>query len=340
MTADLDQLVDRARGLHVRSDAAAAYVRELDRWARPEARRVWPWFAVAATAAAAVVIAVVMRPAVAPAVVAIEPVHVGDRVAIVAAPGTAYRVVAASDAETRIAVDRGSITARLWHGATPHHLALEGGGVIATATGTVYSLEVTPAGGVVHVDEGTVEVVDPAGVHAVTAGTSLPASSPPPDPHAAARLLELPAPPAPALDAPPPLDAGTPLVDEPAPADAPAPPHVRPIDAGVPDASPMIIKDQWRLARLLRGQGKFAEAIAECEVIADAHDPTWSPIALVEAVRIYLSPLSDPERAIGVADRMLRDWPEHALVGETRALRCQALAQLGRAGECESHPAP
>jgi hypothetical protein len=305
---------------------------------------VWlPWLALGTAAAAAIVIALVMRPAPPAAVIAVEPLQISDRVAILAAPGTAYRIVAASETETRIAVDRGSITARLWHGATPHHLALEGGGVIATATGTVYSLAVTPAGGVVHVDEGTVEVVDPAGVHAVTAGTSLPALSTPPDPHAAARLLELPAPPTPVLDAPiattAAIDAG---IDEPAPADAPAPSHTRPsiTDGGTADASPMIIKDQWRLARLLRGQGKFAEAIAECEVIADAHDPTWSPIALVEAVRIYLSPLADPEHAIGIADRMLRDWPEHALVGETRALRCEALAQLGRGSECESHAAP
>jgi hypothetical protein len=56
----------------------------------------------------------------------------------------------------------------------------------------------------------------------------------------------------------------------------------------------------------------------------------WSPIALVEAVRIALGPLADPEHAIELADRMLRDWPHDPLVGEARTLRCRALSQLGK----------
>ena len=334
---NLDQLVDRARGLAVRTDVAETYVRDLDRWARPErTRRTWiPWLATGlATAAAIVVFALWSRAT--PAMLAM-PVQVGDRVTIIAEPGTSYRVVAASDAETRIAVDRGAVTARLWHGSTPHHLALEGGGVIATATGTVYSLSVGSSGsGVVHVDEGTVEVIDRGGVHAVAAGTSLPSNGPTPDPRAARALIELPTPAlTPSLDppdAPATPDAGVEIAITPDAATSSPPPHVA-VDAAVPDA-PASIKEQWRLARLLRGQGKFAESIAECDVIADAHDATWSPIALVEALRIYLGPLADPEHAIDVADRMLREWPAHQLVGETRALRCQALAQLGRGSEC------
>jgi hypothetical protein len=315
---NLDQLVDRARGVTVRTDGAEAYVRDLERWARPEpTRRAWiPWLVTGfATAAAIVVVLMWSRPA--PGVVAM-PVQVGDRVTIVAEPGTSYRVVAASPTETRIAVDRGSVTARLWHGATTHHLALEGGGVIATATGTVYSLSVGSTGsGVVHVDEGTVEVIDRDGVHAAPAGTSRPATAQtPPDAPAIA--------PDAAVEMTVAIDAAVPL---------PPTPHVV-IDAAVVGDAPASIKEQWRLARLLRGQGKFAEAIAECNVIVDAHDATWSPIALVEALRIYLGPLADPEHAIEVADRMLREWPDHQLVGETRALRCQALAQLGRGSEC------
>ena len=60
----------------------------------------------------------------------------------------------------------------------------------------------------------------------------------------------------------------------------------------------------------------------------------WSPIALVEAVRIELGPLADPERAIALADRVLREWSADALVSEARELRCRALRQLGRSDEC------
>jgi hypothetical protein len=69
-------------------------------------------------------------------------------------------------------------------------------------------------------------------------------------------------------------------------------------------------------------------------------DATWSPIALVEAVRIELGPRTDPERAIELAGRMLREWPNDALAPETRELRCRALRQLGRAGECAAPPPP
>jgi len=57
----------------------------------------------------------------------------------------------------------------------------------------------------------------------------------------------------------------------------------------------------------------------EPSVAPGAHDPIWSPIALVEAVRIELGPLADPERAIALADRVIREWPADALVSEARA---------------------
>jgi hypothetical protein len=94
------------------------------------------------------------------------------------------------------------------------------------------------------------------------------------------------------------------------------------------------IKDRWHTARLLRGQGRFTAALTECIAIADLRDPMWSPIALVEALRIELGPLADPERAVALADRMIREWPGDALTSEVRALRCRALDQLGRSAEC------
>jgi len=90
----------------------------------------------------------------------------------------------------------------------------------------------------------------------------------------------------------------------------------------------------------LRSQGRDAAALAECLAIADAHDAMWSPIALIEAVRIELGPVADPQRAIALAARMIRDWPADPLVGEARELRCRAPRQLGRDNECAPTPRP
>jgi len=43
---------------------------------------------------------------------------------------------------------------------------------------------------------------------------------------------------------------------------------------------------------------------------------------------------------IALADRAIREWPGDALVSEVRELRCRALRQLGRGGECGSAPPP
>jgi len=128
------------------------------------------------------------------------------------------------------------------------------------------------------------------------------------------------------------------------PADArPSPPHelAPPHDAEVPPPDSLgsagpTVNERWRSARLLRSQGKFAEAIIECEAIADAHDATWAPIALVEAARIELGPLAAPERAITYVERFEREWSGNGLLPEARDLRCRALGQLGRSSECSS----
>ncbi|MGE0868646.1 MAG: hypothetical protein AB7P03_08795 [Kofleriaceae bacterium] len=338
--SELDALIQRARDANVRRDVADGYVRELDRWAqRPAAPRRWvPWVVSGLAVAAAIAVFVMRRPD----VTAIDsPIHIGDRVAIVADPNTTYRVMRADGDATTIAVDRGRITARLWPGGAPHKLALEGGGVVATATGTVYSLAVTSQGASVEVERGSVRVEGADGAHSVRAGEIWPASAARSDHRASARLLELSAPepsPAPASPAPAP-----PLPPPPAVADAGAidPSHDAGVRGGAHPADvaadpPLSIKDRWRRARLLRAQAKFNEALADCEVIADANDPVWSPIALVEAARIYAGPLANPERAIQLADRMIREWPAATLTGEARTLRCQALAQLGRSPpECD-----
>lgn len=338
----LDGLIERARAADVNREAAERYVRELDRWARPAVRphRRWlPWLAAGVAAAAVVVLAVLWWSSsqAAPWV----PVRIGDRVAIVADPATAYRVVRADAGETAIAIERGAVTARLWPGARPHRLTLSGLGLTATATGTVYSLAIGASGAVVHVIEGTVEVRADDGPHVVHAGASWPADGAAADPGAGRVLLALAAPPPEPL---PPaaavVDAGTGAAvnagDDAgiaAAGDAGEPPGDAATGGGrgAPPGAAPTIKDRWHTARLFRGQGKFAAALAECLAIAEARDPTWSPIALVEAVRIALGPLADPDRAIALADRMLRDWPGDPLAAEVRELRCRALRQLGRA---------
>jgi hypothetical protein len=430
---DLDAMIERARDAAVRRDIAEAHVRELERWTARSAPRRWlGWLAgaAAATAVAAALAMVVARRAGAPDV---APIRIGDRVALVAEPGTAYRIVRAGGDDTAIEIARGAVTARLWPGTRPHRLALQGGGVVATATGTVYSLTVESGNASVHVDEGTVDVQVGAAIHTVAAGASWPpdrvrvpgrassllALAPPP--RAPARLAgdraagnpapsaapdrptdaadaasstgasagspavaatassaaaatappsATPAgatgtPPAPIASAPPPSPATTAHAPARPPAITAAPPAVpaqrrtqgasASAAAGSPPSPPAglrtvqrpeseparatsatvsTIKDRWRLARQLRTEGKLRAAVAECLAIADARDSTWSPIALVEAIRIYAGPLADSAQVLALADRVIHEWPANTLVSEARQQRCRALHKLGRGGEC------
>ncbi|MGE0550309.1 MAG: hypothetical protein AB7O24_03700 [Kofleriaceae bacterium] len=340
--SNLDALIQRAREATVRHDIAEGYVRSLDQWAQraqTSAPRRWlPWLVTAVAIAAAIVALAIRRPQ---ATVVATAVRLGDRVAIVADADTVYRVARAERETTTITVERGRITARLWPGRQPHKLSLEGGGVVATATGTVYSLAVTSNVASVDVDHGTVLVEDAHGAHSVHAGEVWPATSKPRDRRAAEALLALsellPATPADGLRPASPVDAGI-IVDGAADAHEPArDASAPPLDAA--EQAPLTIKDRWRRARLLRSQAKFKQALADCVAIADANDPVWSPIALVEATRIYAGPLASPEQAIRSADRLLRDWPTAELASEARKLRCQAHAALGRTPtECKSVP--
>jgi hypothetical protein len=318
----LDQMIEHARAATVDRDAAERYVRELDRWARPAVPApLWRWLmlgAGAGLAAAAIALVVIGWPRATDDDLA--PVRVGPQVAVVADADSLYHVVRTDHDATVVEIERGAVTARLWPGAH-HRLTLAGLGVTANAVGTVYSLAIRTGHPVVHVVEGTVEVRADDGVHLVHAAETWPQDGAPANPAAGTLLLQLTAPPPDAAiattdepPAPPPLDAGV-IVDAP-------PAHV------APPAIP--VKERWRQARLLRGLGMVADARPLGVAIGDARDPVWSPIALVEAVRIALGPLAAPERAIELADRMLRAWPKDPLAGEARSLRCRALSQLGR----------
>src|SRR5262245_51428020 len=105
---DLDTLIERARGASVDRAEAERYVRELDRWAPPAPgpRRWVPWLLPAVAILAFVVVLLNLHqnsahPPLAPRL----PVLIGDRVAIVAAPSTAYRVVRADRDSSEIAVE-------------------------------------------------------------------------------------------------------------------------------------------------------------------------------------------------------------------------------------------
>ncbi len=349
----LDQLIQRARDTDVREDVARARLDELGRWARSSEPRSrgWPWvlaLASAATAATAVLVTwfVLRDPP-----RGLDDVRLGDRVAIVASPGARYRVETSAADRTTIAVDHGTLTARLWPGPTPHALVLRGGGVEARATGTVYALSVDERGTVVEVHEGRVAVTDGTVSTSVAAGTSWPAGAPLRARGAAAHLLAL-VPPAPSIGTADPShadDAAVGAADAAQPADdalartgssAPGPQDARTLtraatteprtDAG----AGMTARERWRLVRLYRGQGKLDAALAECDQLEAERDRTWSPIALVECARIELGPMAAPERAIDRLARFARDWPEHQLASEARELRCRALAQLGRQAEC------
>jgi hypothetical protein len=349
----LEVLIQRARDVGVRDDHARVYVGELARWgaaAPVRPRRTWvPWLAGAF--AIAVLIVVVVAPRVVPRRGTVAgPLALGDRVAIVAEPNTTYRVARATADETVVDVERGTLTARLWPGESVHRLVLRGGAIEAVATGTVYSLTVDERGASVAVHEGSVAVTG-AETATVRPGQPWPASAVVHGAASARRLLAVARPaaavPASVVDGPPDVVSEARLPDAAAPgfdamSDLPRPDATSAVavwDAGAVDALVVVdampsLPERWRLARLYRGQASYDAAIRECIAIADAKDKTWSPIALVEAMRIELGPLTSPERALVLADRFAREWPNHDLAADARELRCRALRQLGRAAEC------
>jgi hypothetical protein len=312
----IDSLLARARSATVRDELAAARVAELARWARrAPARRAWWALGAATVVGVAAIVVLVTRPA--PELRG-EPVQVGARVAIVAEPGTRYRLAVTTAELTDIVVERGAVTARLWPGAVPHRLALHGGDLTAIATGTNYTLAVDEAGhGRVTVHEGSVALADGTRVAAVsggrgaTAAVQLAARAPPPPPPVPSRA------PAPAPEPEPEPAVASPSASPPAP-----PPRVAP-------PAPTLA-DRWSTARAHRARGDLAAAVAACIALADARDPTWSPIALLEAIQIELGPRTAPANALALADRFLAEWPDAAPAVEVRALRCRAAKQLGR----------
>jgi hypothetical protein len=352
----LNDLIECARAVGVRADHARDYVAGLPSLAATPAspRRAWaPWLVGAfGLAAAAVMLVLLLRGSDDGGNIAA--ITVGDRVAIIADPATTYRIARTTATETIVEVDRGTITARLWSGEVGHRLVLRGGSIDAVATGTVYSLTVDDRGEAsvaVHEGKVSVENAGPGTRAIVEPGARWPDTAPARGAASARRLLAA-ARPAARDVVQTHLDAGVvdasvqPEQEDAVAAAIPSDASARvPVDAmtpadamleAPPDALPVApsLNERWRRARLLRGQGNYDAAIKECLAIADANDRTWSPIALVEAIRIELGPLTSPERALVLADRFARTWASHDLAPEARELRCRALRQLGREPEC------
>ncbi len=359
----LEAVLAGARAAEVRRDVAERFVDELERWSRrdaatrtPARRRAWVLFGAAAMAAMAVVAVVSLWTRLAPppervadlphdVPVALEPLRLPG-VAVIAASDTRYQVVSSGPQGTELALRSGRLVVRAWPG---HSVQVDHQTFRASADGAVFRIARVPStttAVAVEVVAGamTIETRDPgamedARVERVGPGARWPADQAAvfaaSDQRAVTTLqqctafdLDLPSVPPPDADLH--LDAGSAAAD---PASSPA---RRALGARPgPDAPPGVsIKDRWRHARLLRAQADFAGALAECDAIADAHDPTWSPIALVEAARIYLGPLDDLEHVLTTTSRFFREYPTHALTRDVRELRCRALAQLGRGNEC------
>lgn len=337
MTRSLDALVARAREVELRAEPRERAVADAMRWRPPATPRPWlvPAFGLLAAAALALVV-IVWRPSARAA----TPLWVGPRVAIIVDAETSYQIDEVSDARATLSLARGSITARLMPGTEPYRLALRGAAVEATATGTIYTLAIVDGSAVVHVSEGQVEVRAAGDLHVVIAGDSWSASpaiataeSAAIGEAAAVQLRLLSPPPratTAAIDAAI-ADAGAPDAAVPDAGLAPAAPDAAVALHAVPPAPARSLPERWRRARQLRAQGAIERAADELRAISAADDPTWSPLALVEEIRLDLDARAAPEQAVMLADQLLARWPTHALVAEVRDLRCRALRQLGRA---------
>jgi hypothetical protein len=357
----LERAVAQARQLTVSPERAEARARETVRWGRAvqAAQRRAPWrpvLAVAAVAAAAA-IALWWRPGPErPEPMAIT--DVGERVALAPGPGALFSVVESSPSSTVIRVAAGQVTARLYRGAAGHRLSVAAGGVRFEATGTIYTVVMPDTGApyaIVH--EGTIDVVTERGEErSIPAGAAWPArqrvdrTRPA---QAAERLRQhrrATAEGAGALDPgraaqsggasesrPAAEDTASPVTADAAPPETdreatPAGPDARPADAA---------EDVWRHARLLRGQGRYRDALRELARLAAGGDPVWAPIAHLERMRI-LATMSDPRAVRDLGAQFRSRWPGHDLVGEATTLYCMASRQMGDAAPagCEAHASP
>lgn len=251
--------------------------------------------------------------------------HLGARVAILH-PANARIEVQEVDARlTRIRLEDGRVTARLFAGTAPYRLQISTRDLVAVAVGTIFAVERSGGTSRVRVREGVVRVLHSEREHRVAAGEIYDALRGRVEPDAVALEAEA----LETLALPPPPRRPDARTTSAAPSS--------PVPESPPDPAAI-----WREARLRRGAGADREAAELLEGLAARRDPTWSPLALAELVRLHAGPLHDPEQAIERADEFLARYGDHELRREVRLLSCAAHRSMGRSppGFCDSAPAP
>lgn len=226
-------------------------------------------------------------------------------VAILPSAGASYAVDESHAAATQVRLWHGGLTVRLYPGRRDYALAVIAGDVVVRARGTIFAVLRDTAGIRVYVERGEVEVSRASESWQVNAGQSWPMEAGVPEfvRESSQRLSEHVL----AAEAPPP---------------APPAPQV------APEQPP---EDLWRRARLLRGQGEARAAVRVLERLVARDDATWSPLALIEKMRIFTTELDDPARTETLAGQFLAGYADHRLAPDVRQLRCGAQRRRGTA---------
>lgn len=364
MTDPVDELLDEARAWTPSSEETHAVVRSTVavHTARVRTRRAYVLSAVLGAAAliATGTLALQGRGGTHPG----EAVQLGPSVTMVTAPRTSVVLTAQTDTLTALELDAGTIALELHHpvGRAAQVLRVRAHDVEVRATGTVFAVTVRASGEVqVITRRGEVEVRTSSRSWSVGEGQAWPAGATWSDVAALFDALEghallsprggVVATPSPEA----PIESSTTSeADVTAPAPRPAEPTATPSaahDARGASASPDDAPDaaivgldaatedagrdespegRWQRARLLRAQGDPASALEDLSALIAAHDPTWSPMALLESMRIYESVTGAPERVLDLGLEFARDHRRHSLWPEARKMTCRAAEQLDR----------
>lgn len=291
-----------------------------------------------------------------------QPVQLGPSVTMVAAPDTSVVLTAQTETLTALELEAGTVALELHHpvGRAAQVLRVRAHDVEVRATGTVFAVTARASGEVqVITRRGEVEVRTSSRSWSVGEGQAWPAGATWSEVAALFDVLEghvLISPRARAGGAPTEPVAGstTSTTDTTSPAPSPAEPTASPsvvheprgpsaspddtpdaailgLDAATEDAgrdeSP---EGRWQRARLLRAQGDPASALEDLSALIAARDPTWSPMALLESMRIYESVTGAPERVLELGLEFARDHRRHSLWPEARKMTCRAAEQLDR----------
>lgn len=364
MTDPVDELLDEARAWTPSPEETHAVVRSTVavHHARARARRAYVLSAVLGAAALVATGSLALRGRDGTHRGG-EPVQLGPSVTMVTAPRTSVVLSAQTETLTALELEAGTIALELHHpvGRAAQVLRVRAHDVEVRATGTVFAVTVRASGEVqVITRRGEVEVRTSSRSWSVGEGQAWPAGAtwsevaalfealeghPLLSPRSPGAAAPSPAAPVESTTTAPDVTAPSPSPDEPtatpsavhdargasaSPDDAPDAAIVG-LDAATEDAgrdeSP---EGRWQRARLLRAQGDPASALEDLSALVAARDPTWSPMALLESMRIYESVTGAPERVLELGLEFARDHRRHSLWPEARKMTCRAAEQLDR----------